>query len=654
MLPSVHIQQPQGKRGRREECWNELMSSSRYVEPTRKEVWKMIGSTRTDDSKLSLDQVLSVRPLVAAETPRWSPDGSRIAFVSSHQGDTAELWSVPADGGLPARLTVGVGAGDSAPRMPLWSPGGDYVSCVSRKGSTDEVWLWPANGDAGFQLTSLGGRIHSMNWCPDGSSVAMSCNRYGSYDIYLVEVPSGKSVRLTDGPLYAVNPSFTPDGRHILYIRLDDRWEDHDIIRTSLDGEEQEVVVQDTDFFDYSFGGAFEYPLISSDGERLLLRSQRSGHINIWTAPVAGGEPEPLSPDDAEQDHAVWSPAGQQVAYTSNRNGTLELRVADASTGESEALFSPGVGVCSAPQWSPDGSTIAFLYGTPTSPMDLWVVSLEDGQSMQLTNAGVDPALTEQLTAPEKITYQSFDGLVIHAYLYSPRNRDAGEKYPGLLFIHGGPTSQFTDDFQPYVQYFVQRGYVVLLPNIRGSSGYGKAFEELNDRDWGGGDLKDAIAGAEFLKGLEYVDPQAIGITGTSYGGILTMCAVTFAPGTFQAAVPMSGYSDWPALRHQLELRHIKLLEHEFGAFEGNEDVWYRCSPFYKVRDATTPTFVLHGEGREDWPETSRDFALEMKRHYKTTEYKVYPNDGFYVGSLPNVRQMLTDVADFLDRYLRC
>ena len=166
--------------------------------------------------------------------------------------------------------------------------------------------------------------------------------------------------------------------------------------------------------------------------------------------------------------------------------------------------------------------------------------------------------------------------------------------------------------------------------------------------------MKDAIAGAEFLEGLGYVDPQAIGITGTSYGGILTMCAVTFAPGLFQAAVPMSGYSDWPALRHQLELRHIKLLEHEFGAFEGNEDVWYRCSPFYRVRDATTPTFVLHGEGREDWPETSRDFALEMKRHYKTTEYKVYPNDGFYVGTLPNVRQMLSDVADFLDRYLRC
>lgn len=612
----------------------------------------MARSTIRTETNLSVDQILSIRSVAAAEPPRWSPDGTRVLYVST-QRDTSELWSVSADGGFPTRLTVGAGDGGTAPRIPLWSPDSTYVSCVSRKSGNDEVWLWPLNGDVASQLTSLGGRIHSMSWSPDGSSVAVSCNRYGSYDVYLVEVPSGRAIRLTDGPLYAVNPVFTPDGQQVLYVRLDDKWEDHQVLSIGLDGSGEEIVVQDTDFFDYSYGATFGYPLVSSDGERVLFRSQRSGHINIWTAPVAGGEPEPLAPDEAEQGEAAWSPTGQQVVYTSNHNGTLELRVADASGGESRALFSPEMGVCSSPQWSPDGSQVVFRFGTPTSPTELHVVSLEDGHIRQRTDAGVADSIAERLTVPEKVTYESCDGLNIHAYLYSPNGRKEDKKHPGLLFVHGGPTNQFSDDFQPYVQYFVQRGYVVLLPNVRGSSGYGKAFEELNDRDWGGGDLKDAIAGAEFLKGLGYVDPDAIGITGTSYGAILSMCAVTFAPGVFQAAVPMSGYSDWPRLRHVLELRHMKLLEHEFGPYDGNEEVWYRSSPFYRVKDATTPTFVLHGEGREDWPETSQDFAVEMKRQYKTCEYKVYPNDGFYVSTLTNVRQMLMDSADFFDRYLR-
>ena len=117
----------------------------------------MARLTKRDESKLSLDQILSIRPLVAAGTPQWSPDGTRIVFVSS-LGDTAELWSVPADGGFPARLTVGAGEGGATPRIPLWSPDGAYVSCVSGKSGVEEVWLWPVNGEAGFQLTSLGAR----------------------------------------------------------------------------------------------------------------------------------------------------------------------------------------------------------------------------------------------------------------------------------------------------------------------------------------------------------------------------------------------------------------------------------------------------------------------------------------------------------------
>ncbi len=599
----------------------------------------------------SLDQILSIKPLVGVEIPQWSPDGTRIAFVSS-LGGTTNLWSMPAKGGFPSRLTVRMGdVNFLASRAPLWASTDKYLSYISKKSGTDEVWLWPTDGSEEIQLTHLGGLIHSMAWAPDGKSVVVACNRHGAYEIYRVDVPSGEASRLTEGPLYAVNPVFTPDSKHIVYVRLNDSWEDHDVMIMTRDGKDSRIVASDTDFFDYTYGKTFGTPNVSADGKSVVFRSQRSGHTNIWTAPIDGGEPAALAPEEAEQDNAVWSPTGRQVAFTSNNNGTLELRVSDAGNGGSRAIFSPGIGVCSHLQWSPDGASIAFRYGTPTTPADIWTVSLEDGQATQLTNASPGGGLTDRLIKPEKVAFKSFDGLTIHGYLYSPS--DKSQKYPGLLYIHGGPTNQFYDDLQVNVQYLVQRGYVVLLPNIRGSSGYGKVFEEANDKDWGGGDLKDSIAGADYLKGLAYVDSENIGITGRSYGGIMSMCAISFAPGAFQAAVPISGYGDWPSLQAEMELRHNKMQVHEFGSFEENSDVWYDCSPFYKIENATTPAFIIHGEGKDPSSDASRLFAVEMKRLYKTVEYKVYHNDGYYVDAPANVRQLLLDVADFLDRYLK-
>lgn len=599
----------------------------------------------------TLDQIMSIRPVVGVETPQWSPDGDRIAFVSS-LGGTTNLWSIPARGGFPTRLTVNMGdVNFLASRAPLWSSTDKYLSYISRKSGIDEVWLWPTDGSEEIQLTHLGGLIHSMSWAPDANSVVVSCNRHGAYEIYLVDVPSGDAKRLTEGPLYAVNPVFTPDGASIVYVRLDDKWEDHDVIIMDRNGENSRTVVRDEDFFDYTYGKIFGTPNVSYDGKTVVFRSQRSGYTNIWTAPIDGGEAKALAPEEAEQDNAVWSPSGQYVAFTSNNNGTLELRVSEPDKGTSKPLFAPGIGVCSNLQWSPDGTAIAFRYGTPTTPADIWTVSLENGIATQLTNASPGGGLTEKLIKPEKITFESFDGLSIHGYLYSPA--DKTRTYPGLLYIHGGPTNQFYDDLQINVQYLVQRGYVVLLPNIRGSSGYGKVFEEANDRDWGGGDLKDAIAGAEYLKQLSYVDGKNIGITGRSYGGILSMCAISFAPGVFQAAVPISGYGDFPDLIAEMELRHNKMQVHEFGSFEEHPDVWYDCSPFYKIENATTPAFIVHGEGKDPSSDASRLFAVEMKRLYKTVEYKVYHNDGYYVDAPANVRQLLLDVGDFLDRYLK-
>jgi len=606
------------------------------------------------ESRLSIDQILAVRSQAGSEAPQWSPDGRGITFVSG-LGGGVELWSTSPDGGPLTRLTVGMGGvGHLATFIPRWSPTGEYVAYVSSKSGADEVWLWPADGSAEVQLTRLGARIEALSWAPDGRSLAVASNMYGTFDIFRVAVPSGETRRLTEGPLYSVYPTFTPDGQSILFVRLSESWVDHEVVRVDLDGGNPEVVLRDHDFFDYHYGRSFDYPAVSSDGRALLFHSQRSGWTNVWLAPVDGaGEPRQVAAAEADQSDPAWSPDGTRVAYIENHNGTLDLRVVSAAGGAPRVLVAPESGVCSGPAWSPDGTRIAYLFGDPNCPNDLWVVDVASGARRRLTDSMLGGGVHERLARPEKVHYRSFDGLEIPAYLYRPSGQLAPESYPAILWIHGGPTSQYMDTFQPQVQYFLQQGYAVLMPNPRGSSGYGRHFEDLNNRDWGGADLRDVVAGAEYLKTLPEVDGEHIGITGTSYGGIMTMNAVAFAPGVFQAAVACSGYCDFVNMHGEQELRHIKLLEFELGMLPESVEVYHRCSAIYQVHQATTPCFVLHGEGKYPGSSEGRMFALALEANYKPFWYKTYPGETYYVASPANVRRQMLDMQAFFDLYLK-
>ncbi|MBI5029044.1 MAG: S9 family peptidase [Chloroflexi bacterium] len=605
---------------------------------------------------LTIDQINAMRPVVLPELPQWSRDGNEIALVLTLGGEP-EIWSVRADGGFPTRLTTGLGGvrflGSRSPRR---SPDGKWIAYIAETNDAAEVWLWSAESGAMRQLTRLGANIGGMSWSPDSQTLVIANNRYGNYNIYRVEIADGATTRLTTGALYDVYPVFTPDNQHIVFVRMNEAWTDHAVTIIPARGGTERLVARDTNFFDYHYGLTFGYPLVAPDGKTVLFRSHRSGYINYWQVSMNGGVPTQLAPEDADQSEATWSPDGSRVAYISNHNGTLELRVV-ARDGTKKNLVAPTLGACALPQWSPDGSRLAYLFQTPTTPSDLWVVDVVNGATRQLTNAMIGGNAHDQLITPEKIAYKSFDGLEIHAYLYKPSKIPAGKKCPGILWIHGGPTSQWSDLFYGHTQYFAQQGYVVLMPNIRGSTGYGRAFEDLNLRDYGGGDLKDAVAGAEFLKTLDYIDANKIAITGTSYGGNLSMAAVCFAPNAFQAAIAMSGYgsqSDRMKMdgEDEQELRHRQRLRYALGDPEKDADVYRRVSPLYFTKNVTTPTFVLHGEGRRPRSNACRDFAQALEKEYKTVRYKAYPNEGYYVMSPKNTRQMWLDMIEFLNQYL--
>jgi dipeptidyl aminopeptidase/acylaminoacyl peptidase len=289
----------------------------------------------------------------------------------------------------------------------------------------------------------------------------------------------------------------------------------------------------------------------------------------------------------------------------------------------------------------------------------LYVVPASGGTPRQLTFSQA-PGVEAAMVAPEKITYRS-DDYTIAAYLLRPPNARPGQRFPGILYIHGGPTGQFTDSYQQQAQFLARMGYVVLMPNIRGSSGYGLAFEKANDPCWTICDLRDVEAGVAYLKALPDVDAARMGITGISYGGIMSMAAVGRAPDLFQAAIPQSGYADWVSFHdYNAEMGHTKLLAHEWGPWPDSAAVYERNSSIALAPRVKAPVFLIHGTGRtQPWRpgvapiRASEEFALALDRHHKVVKYTTYPNETYYVYGRENQRQVLLDMLDWFDRYLK-
>ena len=235
-------------------------------------VEKKPGGMGRQSVGLSIDQLLSITSIGGSEGPRWSPDGRQLTIVSSI-GGSPDLWNINVESGMLTRLTSGMGGvGHLATFIPRWSPTGDAIAYVSTKNGTDEVWIWPTNGEAPYQLTRLNARIEAMSWSPDGESIAVASNCFGVFDIFSVRIADGETKRLTSDPRYEVYPVYTPDGQHILYVRLNDAWTDHDVVRIGVDGSDPEIILSDDDFFDYHYGRSFGYPSVSPDGSAFLFQ----------------------------------------------------------------------------------------------------------------------------------------------------------------------------------------------------------------------------------------------------------------------------------------------------------------------------------------------------------------------------------------------
>jgi len=514
----------------------------------------------------------------SSSNPKWSPDGNWLAFLSNRKDNRNQIYLLNLSGGEAEPLTDG----KSAVTNFAWSPDGRSIALTmmdakteeeekNDKGKNDSRWAdenlklarlyvlsvqKDANGKREpRKLTTENYQVEDFDWSNDGSRIAFGhvkspvANDWPTSDVSIVEVASGKISDLANSPAAETSPLYSPDGKSIAVSTSD-----------------------------------------------VPARWAGSGIIQVFS--TSGGPPKNAAGTfDAQPAVAGWSSDSKHIYFSEAKGTGTQIYSLDVAANRIDEIKTTPA-VLSAISLNSSGTTFAFVRQTPNTPADAYVASVADFNPVQVTrvNEGLQiPALGRT----EVITWKSKDGKDIEGLLTYPVGYQNGQRVPLILNVHGGPAGVFQQTFiggrgvYPLAT-FASRGFAILRPNPRGSSGYGAEFRRANIKDWGFGDYQDLMTGVDKVIEMGVADPERLGVMGWSYGGFMTSWIVTQTQ-RFKAAsagapvtnlMSFNGTADIPAF----------IPDYFGGQFWEVMDLYQKHSPMFNVKNVSTPTMIQHGE----------------------------------------------------------
>lgn len=562
-----------------------------------------------------------VRQVSHGEVPRairagfaWSRDDRAIVFAKDVDGNEQhDLYRIDVATSAVTQLTND----PTAQEYPVeFSPDNAWLTVMANKRHPDapdrpgQLNLWKVRPDGSDYrpLTNYPSPVFGGGWSDDGEWIAFNTN----------ENPA--NLKNTDG--YVMRP----DGS--------------DARRVFGDGGGAQDRVGDW------------HP----DSRRLAVTSDAAGADRAGLLDIASGEVRWLSPEGVEESAGRFSKNGRWLVCLRNEESQIRPVLYDVETGEGRDLRLPA-GLAFGSEFVDDDSQLLLTYATDTTRPSLVVYDLASDEYDTLLAAeygSIDPAI---FVTAEHLTYPTFDGKQIPALLYRPRDIPAGARLPAIVHVHGGPTGQWFRGFDPFAQFLVDRGFVVLEPNIRGSTGYGVVFRDAALKDWGGADLEDVAAGADYLKGLPYVDPERLVVFGGSYGGYMTFMAVTKKPDLWRAGVAWVGITDLKSMYGQ-SMEHFKyFLREQMGDPEEHADLWADRSAINFAENLRAKLLVVHGANDPRCPvEQSRIFVDRLealgRQEGRDFEYVEFTDEGHGSNDIAQKIRTFTTLADYLERVL--
>jgi len=581
-----------------------------------------------------------------------SPDGNHIAYISNASG-RLNLWIMNIDGTGAQQLLKS----NDRQASPVFTHDGKEIVYMQDKGG-DELYDLYAVSASGGEPRNITNTDHTSEvgplFSPDGKMLAFDSKEKADpyHNVALMGWPSG-TIRLltheTEPKAAWTTVCWAPDGRSLFAVRtvgLDDS----DVYRvdvasgkaenlTTHQGKER-VFVSD----------------ISPDGKTLILSSNRKGgYDNVALFDLESKKWRWVTDTQWTARPGEFSPDGKTFTYGINADGRTTIYFADAATLKATDRGVPP-GINNAPasptSFTHDGSFL-LSHEDSTHPANLFLLHA-NGELKQITRNETAALAAAALPGSQLVTYKSFDGRMISAFVWVPFNLNRDGTAAAVVMPHGGPTGQTVDAFNGRAMLLASRGFVVIAPNVRGSTGYGMEFQKANYKDLGGADLKDEIAGVEFLKATGFIDAKKVGIWGGSYGGFMTLMAIGKTPGVWSAAVDEYGILNWYTM---LQHEDPQLQEYEkslLGDPEKDRTVYEASSPLKYIRDERAPLLVLQGERDIRVPiEEAQQVVAILKKEGRTVDAVYYPEEGH--GFIKREHQIdeLTRAVEWLQKYLQ-
>jgi dipeptidyl aminopeptidase/acylaminoacyl peptidase len=589
----------------------------------------------------------------------------RLAFITDISGSPqvwqAALPEAPSPPPWPDQLTFDADRVAGCEFSP--APGDGRLIYACDLGGNENWQLVLLSADEGSEVNLTAGYERAMHvpggWSDDGTRILFAANRRhpGRFDLYVCLVEGeARMVWQNDEPSHLTNASFSPDGCRAIVTRMASSFQ-HDLFEVDLGTGTAQRLVETAERV--RFAQAWYGP----DGRSLYINTDLdSDFLYIARLDLESGGIETVVAPGWDCMHLTRSRDGTKLAYGVNVEGAHEVYVRDLQTGETQRAplsgLGPGVIAGERLTFSPDGTRLAFAYTSATRTSDIYLWDLEHDRVRAVTRSSHGGLPVDSFVAPELVRYPTFDHdesgetRQIPAWFYKPTGA-SGRPLPVVVVVHGGPEGQYSPAFQPVLQYFLHNGYAVLAPNVRGSTGYGKAYSHLDDVEKRMDSVADLAHAVYWLREQGEIDGERIAVYGGSYGGFMVLSAITTYPDLWAAGVDIVGISNLATfLENTSEYRRAH-REAEYGSLARDRAFLERIAPIHHVDQIVAPLMVIHGANDPRVPLSEAEQLVDALRAQGTpVTFLVFDDEGHGIAKLVNKLAAYPAIVEFLGEHL--